>query len=362
MASSRTKPAESASTGHANRLYCLLVAAALVCLGDRLCDGVARCLPSINGEGNGAAAYHLQRVFLHTPSSPNDRPMRVFLVGSSIVRQNLDEGLLQDALSTVGFVHVENLAVDASFVLSSLVVMSRLRDLSPTIVVWGIPDSVLSGDETDELHRPWDTPINLELGSSVLYAYFPALPGRWRAASQDWLLDHWRLFRYRLFFRQYLVTLAKSKFTGDAGRFGPYRSLAARPDSRRLEAAIKYYLGKIDAEVPSPTAVARRHQLAGTAVTVADTLVRQAGGRLLVAWLPLATDSIRAPSPELSTMRAACARAEVPFVDLHGAVPISGFSDTHHANREGKRATTEALIPAVRALLRQTSASVPSHR
>jgi hypothetical protein len=92
-------------------------------------------------------------------------------------------------------------------------------------------------------------------------------------------------------------------------------------------------------------------QIAAT-LRALDSMARAGGGRLVIAWLPAAYDEEPAP-PVLATLRAMCEGMSVPFVNLRGTVPASGFCDTQHATVDGKEQTTRALALGLSSTLQQ---------
>ena len=329
------------------KFYGLLAALVIIASAEPLFEQVAKRLPSLRAPH--AAAYHVRHVLMHsTPIATPGR--RIFLVGSSVVRNNLDEKLLQQMLSRIEPVSVENLGMEAAYCLSVPILCAKLQALKPDLVIWG-----MSGGEFDQFQKdeecqmPWGSPMAVEFGSSCLYTYMPWLPGRWKALSQDLLLDQWALFRYRLYFRQLLMSLYRARRSGLQAVFGPYSSPSGTPNPKLLAAALKRH-----------EAANRSTDIHGELVTgdtiraclsAVQQLVSRSGGRLWLAWLPQAVDNAPLNEGQFAAVKRESDALGITLVDLRGKASASGFNDTIHANRDGKRQTTLALAAAWRAAL-----------
>ena len=139
------------------KFYGLLAALVIIASAEPLFEQVAKRLPSLRAPH--AAAYHVRHVLMHsTPIATPGR--RIFLVGSSVVRNNLDEKLLQQMLSRIEPVSVENLGMEAAYCLSVPILCAKLQALKPDLVIWG-----MSGGEFDQFQKdeecqmPWGSPM-----------------------------------------------------------------------------------------------------------------------------------------------------------------------------------------------------------
>lgn len=330
--------------------WAVLFAAGLILILDPIVGYLAPQLPSIARPTS--PAYHIRHLLMHTSPRPAPGETRLTLIGSSVVYADLHERRIARALSGPGRqVTVANLGLQGAYTLSVVILAHQLRSIGSGLVVWGVNADTMSpnmdGFRADVC--PWRRPMAAEFGAGVVYEYVPGLPGRHRALSDEFTLDHWALYRYRLYYRQYLLALYRSRREGSSKVFGPYVSRTGTANPARLEAALARRLknaaeGRHDPGLP-PT-----DQLEAV-IGAVDSMVREAGGRLLIVWLPTALDGLIAPPPVLALTRSACAARGVPFIDLRGVAPASSFRDTLHATAEGKRQITDALIPHLRRAL-----------
>ncbi len=325
------------------RLWCLAVACVLVAAADPFVPRVAESLPNVRG----SALYNLRYMGLHPEALGDAGELRVYLIGASVVRDNLDEDVVRDGLAPRS-ARVSNVGVDGSYCLTMVPLAAYVKTLKPDLVVWGINEAALRGAVRDEYPRVWDRPITRELGSSALYGYMPDLPGRLRATCQDALRERWNLYAYRLYLRQCGMALPGAVRHGPEAVYGTYHSPSFAPDPQRLEAALRARAAQDTGLSPEDEALCNR-LIEGTLYALDDTL-GAAGCQLAVVWLPQARDAEEPLPPQWETVRVACSHYGIPFVDLRGRVPASGFVDTVHANRDGKRRTTALMMERLLAL------------
>lgn len=339
------------------RFWAAVFAVGLVIVLDPLCGYVAQQLPSIRHPSS--PAYFIRYLLLHATPVHSPHQKTVALVGSSLVRDNLDERLLAHRLSTPSTtVLVANLGLQGAFAFSALILMDQLRRVEPDVVIWGVNAEMFStgvGAVREDV-APWRRPMALEFGSTVLYRYFPDLAGRHRALSDELALRHWALYRNRLFFRQFLAALYRARERGWARVFGPYQSEAIAGNPERLQAALARRL-KLAAGAQQTLALTPE-QLE-TVFATANSIVSSWGGQLVVAWLPTAMDGRLAPSPAFPLVERACASRAIPFLDLRATVPSEAFSDSVHATVEGKVQTSEALASRLRGIFGETAGGGP---
>lgn len=330
------------------RIHAIVLSLAVVCVLDPVVSRVVREFPSIR---NANTLYYIRYLLLHPPKHRSGQQRRVFLVGSSIVRDDLDEGLLSAALPRDGQeVHVENFGTKAAFNLSALILANQLRSLKPDLMVWGVDARAFRPSE-DGLRadaRPWCRPVGTEFGAVCLYEWIPGLRERYRAMSDEFLLDHWALYRYRFYIRQYLTALKQARHDGRDAVFGPYTSPAQSAAPERLAAALRR-----QAKAASPSAKEAQAKPEDVEVLIRSMQrVAEAGGsRLAIVWMPGALDDAGTTPPAFGIVASICNRHRIPFIDLRGTVPTEVFRDTIHATAEGKRLTTLALAPHLRKLL-----------
>ena len=333
------------------RLWALGVALCLLVLGDRMTKAVVQRFPSIAGSG---PEYHLEYLLLHPRPADAEGKRRILLLGDSMVRMNLDEEWLAGGLSERGDTWADNLGMDGCYGLSIVLLANRLKPVEPDLVVWGLDESVFSEllKKDGEFWMPSKMIVVQTLGGEVLYDHIPGLPERARVLSQAWLLDHLVLYRYRAYFREYLAAWARSRIAGHRLPLGKYRSERASPNPRRLAAVLK----RRQAEAPQvplfpPGNGYDYSTLIKDDIAAVAKLVREANAQLVVAWLPRPIDTGSPEPPELAIARRSCGDLAVPFLDLRGTVPMEGFNDELHANRQGKLWTTRQLASRLRPLL-----------
>jgi hypothetical protein len=333
---------QSAQLQGLGRFWAMVFALELALILGPLCGWIAPRLPSIRHPSS--PAYFIRYLLMHATPIHVPGEVHMVLVGSSLVRNNLDEGLLAQRLTQPGrTVWVANLGVQGAFALSTMILLDQLRKVEPEVVVWGINAEMFSagfGGVREDIN-PWRRPMAVEFGSRVLYSYLPELAGRHRAASDEFALRYWPPYRYRLYFRQYLAALRRAQKEGADRVFGPYASEALAPNPARLEAALARRL-KVSAVDDGQTLTMTDQQIE-TIFAAANSTVSAWDGKLVIAWLPTAFDGQAAPSPAAALVKSICAARGVPFLDLRGTVPRSGFCDTLHASVVGKRQTTEVL-------------------
>lgn len=336
--------------GRARLTAVALALAAMIALDPQL-DRIAFGLSSIRDPFS--ARYGVRYMLMHHPRHTVPGELRVILIGNSTVRGNFDEKVLADALVPQQYCSVANFGVDGAWAMSSVALADQVARLSPGVLIWGVEERTFRWAFRTEYARPWCTEIAAEFGSSAMYRYVPGLPGIQRAISQDLLLSHWRLFRYRYHFCVYLIALGRSLREGTDQVFGPYESVAQQPDPMRLQAALRRPRTELDPprSQREQTAV---NGLVNTTLSATCRIAQQAGSRPVVVWLPKALDTATPDPPELEVAKRTCSRLGVSFIDLRGALPVSAFNDTQHTNRDGKEQLTQALIPHLRQLLDQT--------
>lgn len=330
------------------RLCAIAVALMVVLTMDPVVSRVVSEFPSIR---NANTLYYIRYLLLHPPKHRSGQQTRVFLVGSSIVRDDLDEGLLSAALSRDGQeVHVENFGTKAAFNLSALILANQLRSLKPDLMVWGVDARAFRRSE-DGLRadaRPWCRPVGTEFGATCLYECIPGLRERYRAMSDQFLLDHWALYRYRFYIRQYLTALKQARHDGRDAVFGPYTSPSQYAAPERLAAALARHSRDIVQGRREPEAEPAQ---VATLIKAMRDAVSAGGARFAMVWMPGALDDQGATPRVFETVASLCDRQAIPFIDLRGTVPASVFRDTIHAAADGKRLITLALAPHLRKLL-----------
>jgi hypothetical protein len=339
---------QGARASGAVRAWAIAVALLMALALDPVVGRVASEFASIR---NANTLYYIRYMLLHPPERRGGQERRVFLVGSSIVRDDLDEGLLSETLSDVSQpVRVDNFGTRAAFNLSALILMHQLRTLGPDLVVWGVDARTFRPSE-DGLRsdaRPWCRPVGTEFGAVCLYACTPGLGERYRAMSDQFLLNHWALYRYRFYVRQYLAALNQARRQGWDAVFGPYASPAQSAAPERLAAALRRQ-GQ-DAGGTAIQALAKAEDVESLIRAMQET-VYAGGGRLAIVWMPGALDASENSPPALATVAQICKQLGIPLIDLRGTVPQSVFRDTVHAAADGKRLITLALAPHLRKLL-----------
>jgi hypothetical protein len=334
------------------KFWAIVFATGITLALDPLFGYLATKLPSIIHPTS--PAYYMRYLLMHAPSAHEPGEARLVLIGSSVVRDNLDERVLAGSLSgPKRRFGAANLGLQGAFTLSVVILANQLRSLHPDLVVWGVNADTLSPnmDGFRDDVCPWRRPMAAEFGASALYSYVPGLKGRYRALSDEFTLKHWALYRYRLYYRQYLLALYRARKYGRANVFGPYASNVGAANRERLEAALARRLAKAAAGQLTPPP-ARTDQVEAVLGAV-DTMVRAGGGRLAIVWLPTALDG-QVPAPQVFALaKSICASRQIPFIDLRGVAPASSFRDTLHATADGKRQTTEALVPRLQVVLGQ---------
>lgn len=334
------------------RLWAVGVALCLFLLAGRMTTVVVQRLPPIADALD--PEYNREYLLLHPRLPDAEGKRRVLLIGSSMVRMNLDEEWLAGGLSERGYTHVDNLGSNACYGLSMVVLANQLKPLEPDLVIWGMDVSVFRQllQEDGEFWKPWEMVMVQTLGGRALYDHIPALQGRPRVLSQAWLLDYLKLYRYREYLCSYLKAWLCSRLAGQPLTLGKHHSERAKPNPRRMAAVLKQGHTKARPLPLFPPGNGYDYSaLIRDDITAVAKLVRQAHAQLVVAWLPRPLDT-GSPEPlELTIARRSCQDLAVPFVNLRGTVPVEGFLDSIHANRDGKLQITRQLASRLRPLL-----------
>jgi hypothetical protein len=256
----------------------------------------------------------------------------VLFVGSSIIGYGVDT----DLFGSLSGCRSANLGISAA---DTLVTEAWLRDFvlpasaGVRYVVLGVTSLEFNANAIDRGIDRWRTQLATRPG--------------WRAELQRWAFPRFRLVSQR---ENLSNPLRLASMLWHGARPDPRRGLpimdwplprSGRDPVHRDRVLRERFLYDFEEDPASLLAIARM-----------DEMVREAGARLVVVFMPVA-EGYREAHPggvdEFDGVGRSVARVvgDGPFLDLSRALPANAFFDHHHANRQGADALTRLLVDAL---------------